>query len=101
LFITSRPNITCFQAKSTSNPYGLYTSLPVPGAPWSDISMDFVLGLPHTRYGHGSIFVVVGRFSKMSHSVPCSRVDDASHVDTLFFRKIVKLHGVPRNIVSD
>jgi hypothetical protein len=40
---------TCNKAKSRLNPHGLYIPLPVPRAPWEDISMDFVLGLPRTR----------------------------------------------------
>jgi hypothetical protein len=58
--------ITCRKAKSRTQPYNMYTLLLVLKDPWVDISMDFILGLPRSKRGGDSIFVVVDRFSKMT-----------------------------------
>ena len=63
--------------------------------------MDFVLSLPRSKSGKYSIYVVIDRFSKVAHLIACSKMDDTTNIAHLFFKEIVRLHAVPKSIVSD
>ncbi|KAI5652974.1 hypothetical protein M9H77_30161 [Catharanthus roseus] len=81
-------------------PPGLLDPLPIPKRPWESVSMDFITSLPKSE-GFGSIIVVVDRFSKYATFIPAPTDCTAEETARLFLKNVVKLWGVPSNIVSD
>ena len=91
----------CQKAKvETTLPAGLLQPLPVPAQVWEDVCMDFITGLP-TSNAHSVIMVIVDRLSKFAHFLPLKADYNSKKVAETFIANIVKLHGMPRSIVSD
>jgi hypothetical protein len=63
--------------------------------------MDLITSLPTTKTGHDAIFVVVDKMSKMVHYIPTVTKIDAPGLARLLIDNVIKLHGIPINIISD
>jgi transposase InsO family protein len=63
--------------------------------------MDFIVGLPLTERRQESIFVVVDTLTKRSHFILVHMTYQAPNITIFFISDIVKLHGVPKRIISD
>ncbi|QRW01435.1 Transposon Tf2-1 polyprotein [Ceratobasidium sp. AG-Ba] len=74
--------------------------LPIPQKPWEDIAYDFIVKLPESQ-GMDSILVVIDRFSRQAHFIPCLESTNAEGVADLFIKEVWKLHGLPKTTVSD
>ena len=82
-------------------PAGLLQPLPIPKWKWDKLGMDFITGLPRTRSGYDSIWVVVDRLTKVAHFIPVKTTYTSAKLAKIYMTRIVCLHGVPRTIVSD
>ena len=63
--------------------------------------MDFIVGLPRTRDGYDSIWVMIDRLTKVAHFIPMRTTYTSAKLAELYMSRIVCLHGVPKKIVSD
>ena len=63
--------------------------------------MDFILSLPRTQCSKDSIFVVIDKFSKITHFIACNKTNDATHIAELYFKEMIRLRTIPRSIISD
>ncbi len=91
----------CSRAKKPRHaPHGLLQPLPVPESRWSSVSTDFIVQLPKSK-GYDAVAVYVDRLTKMAHFVPCKTTATAADCATMFVRDVIRLHGIPKEIISD
>jgi RNase H-like domain found in reverse transcriptase/Reverse transcriptase (RNA-dependent DNA polymerase)/Integrase zinc binding domain/Chromo (CHRromatin Organisation MOdifier) domain/Retroviral aspartyl protease len=96
---------SCYKCQSNKpnnrHPFGLLQPLPIPEKAWEQVSMDLITQLPKTRNGHDAIAVFVDKFTKMVHIVATNTTVTAPELARIFFREVVRLHGIPKSIISD
>jgi len=63
--------------------------------------MDFITSFPRTSRQHDSIMVVLEKLRKVAHFISLKSTYSTSYVAHAFIKDVVRLHGVPKQIVSD
>ena len=82
-------------------PGGELQPIEVPEWKWEQITMDFIVGLPKTTKSHDAIWVIVDRLTKSAHFIPIKMTHSLEQLAELYVREVVRLHGVPKAIISD
>ena len=92
---------TCTRTKNRNHqPSGPLQPNAVPRSPWEIISCDLITQLPKSS-GYDAIFVVVDRLTKQAHFLPTTSDVDSPGIAELFLNGIWKLHGTPKEVISD
>ena len=82
------------------HPAGLLQPLPIPNWKWEIISLDFITRLPKNQNLNDSIMVVVDKLSKATHFIPVKTTYKDANIADIFLKKIFRLHGIPKVIIS-
>ena len=92
---------TCQTNKNEAlSPSGLLQPLAIPDQVWSEVSMDFIFGLPKSK-GKDSIMVVVDHLTKYAHFLALAYQFTAKDVAHFFVKEIERLHGFSNVIISN
>jgi len=89
---------TCCRVKAIHmKPARLLQLLSVLDWKWEEISLDFIIGLPTTKKGNDSIWVIVDWLTKLAHFIPVkTRYRPPEYAD-LYIAQIVKQHGISQD----
>ena len=63
--------------------------------------MDFITSLLKSKKKNDSIFVVINKLLKEAHFIPVKLAYKAVNIVDIFFKKIFRLYGIPKAIISD
>jgi transposase InsO family protein len=73
----------------------------VPKWKWEEIGIDFVIGLPRTQKGNDFIWVIIDCLTKVANFIIVKTTFGGATLAWIYLKEIVRLHGIPRRIVSD
>jgi hypothetical protein len=94
--------LECQQVKAEHrHPLGLLQPHSISELKWEVISMDFIVGFPLMERRHDSIFVVVNTLTKSAHFISVHMMYQAPDIERVFISEIVRLHGMPKRIISN
>jgi hypothetical protein len=82
-------------------PMGLLQPLPVADGRWHKIGIDLITDLPVSVRGHDCIVTFVDHMRNSAYWRACRKTSDAPGFARRFIDDIVRLHGVPQQVVSD
>ena len=95
---------TCRRAKAPRDRYnGILKPLPIPTRPWTNVTLDFVTGLPSSN-GYNAVLMVIDRLTKERHYIPCTTDENGTTAEAtayLLLNNVWKLHGLPLSLTSD
>jgi hypothetical protein len=83
------------------HPVGLLQPLSIPEWKWEVVTMDSITKLPRMKKQHDYIMVVVDKLTKATHFILVKLTHKAMNIVDVYMRDIVRLHGIPKTIVSD
>jgi len=85
----------------SGKPMGILQPLPIAKGHWQRIHIDFITNLPILGNGHDCIVTYVDHMAKRAQWWSSKKTIDAPAFACILINDIVRLHGVPQEVVSD
>jgi hypothetical protein len=80
---------------------GMLHLLPVPKWKWETISLNFITGFPRTQKHNDSIMMIIDKISNYEHFILVKYTFKSIKITEIFMKKIFRLHGIPKMVISD
>ena len=93
---------SCARAKRrTTAQANVPVPFPIPDYCWEVMALDMKTGMTPTPRGMNAYWVMIDKLSRQGHAVACKKDCTAMDVARMVFDNVIRLHGIPRVIISD